>query len=288
MATERTPTSSRRRLGETLRACRTREGMTLAQLGAMIGVDRTQLGRIERGMWRPDVGLVMNILDRLDVGRDEYDRIVLMARAADNGWWKSLRGQAHQRHRALAELESGTASIREFGAVSIPGLLQTEDYSRFRFSDYPAFADPSAVERAVRARLTRREVLFADEAFRYEVVLDEAVLRRRSCPADTMRDQLDHLIDLGTSRETVVIRVLPLKSPVHERVSWANSFSVLSYHDPEETDAVFVETLTFDPVVRDPQDVTWYEGVYDKLRDASMTADDSVKLIRAVTRDVDW
>lgn len=289
MATEHNPAGSRRRLGEALRRRRNQCGVTLEQLGAMVGVDRTQLGRVERGNWRPDVALVMKILDQLGVPQPDYDAIVVLARAAaEKGWWKSFRGPAYERHRRLAERESGTKRIREFSTVFVPGLLQTADYGRIRFSDFPSFAEPSAVERPVKARLARQSALLDDPSFRYEVVLDEAVLLRRSCPGDMLRRQLDHLAEVTTSLHNVTLRVLPLTSSVHEEVSWSTGFSLLSYRDPQESDVVFVETLTFDTVVDDPKDVSWYERVYEQLLRGSMDPDDSVRLIRESSRKIDW
>ncbi len=289
MVTEHNPAGSRKRLGDTLRYLRRDQGLTLEELGARVGIDRTQLGRIEHGKWRPDVGQVMTILDRLEVAPPVYDTVVRLARsAADKGWWKAFRGPAHERQRALAELESGTSQIREFGTPLIPGLLQTEDYSRVRFADFPAFSQPSLMEQALKARLTRQSVLFSDEHFRYEVVLDEAVLLRRSAPADIMRGQLGHLAEVVSSRPNTTVRVLPLKSPAHEHVSWTTAFSLLSYQDPDASDAVFVETLTRDPVSHDSADVTWYQNVYRQLHEASLPPEDSVKLIRAAAQDIDW
>lgn len=288
MVTEHNPAGSRKRLGEVLRSHRNRRGLTLEELGAMVGVDRTQLGRIERGRWRPDVGQVMNILDQLGVEEPEYDKIILIARgAADKGWWKAFRGPAYERQRTLAELESGTARIREFGTTFVPGLLQTEDYSAVRFSDFPLFAQPAAVERAVQARLARQSALFDDPAFSYEVVLDEAVLLRRSCPAETMRKQLEYVAEIGKSRPNATIRVLPLASPVHERVSWSTGFSLMSYQDPEEPDVVFVETLTYDPVLDDREDVDWYASIYSQLCDASLSPAESVRLLRAAASHIE-
>ena len=282
------PAGSRKRLGATLRSLRNRTGMTLEQLGELVGVDRTQLGRVENGKWRVDVGQVMEILDNLRLEQGEYDKVVLLARAASQkGWWKAFRGPAFERQRGLAELEAGTSEIHEFGTVFVPGLLQTEEYSRVRFTDDRVFAKPQDIDSAVKARLMRQR-LFDDETFRYELLLDEAVLLRRSCPADIMQRQLEYLAAIGNDRPNVIVRVVELNSPVHERTTWLTGFSLFAYQDSDEPNIVFVETLTYDPVLDDQEDIDWYERLFTELRDAAASPEDSSKLIRAAAKRIDW
>lgn len=282
------PAGSRKRLGATLKSLRNRTGLTLEQLGELVGVDRTQLGRVENGKWRVDVGQVMEILDNLRLEQGEYDKVVLLARAASQkGWWKAFRGPAFERQRGLAELEAGTTQIRTFSTVFVPGLLQTEEYSRVRFSGAHTVRRQQDVEQAVKARLTRQRQL-DNESLAYEAILDEALLLRHTCPGQVMRDQLEHLAMIGTERENVTVRVLELSSPIHEHVEWFTGFLLCAYEDPDENDVVFVETLTYDPVLDDQEDLDWYESIYAQLRDAAASPEDSSKLIRAAAKRIDW
>ena len=62
-----------------------------------------------------------------------------------------------------------------------PGLLQTEAYARHIISGYNQIEPvaPGMIERLVRIRMQRQQVLNRDPATQLSVVLDESVLNRR-------------------------------------------------------------------------------------------------------------
>ena len=69
--------------------------------------------------------------------------------------WHSFRDVLPNPYEVYIGLETGVASIRNFGPVVVPGLLQTEDYAREVFRNGPMELDPDDVERLVEVRLAR-------------------------------------------------------------------------------------------------------------------------------------
>uniref|UniRef100_UPI00384D9E71 DUF5753 domain-containing protein n=1 Tax=Microbispora cellulosiformans TaxID=2614688 RepID=UPI00384D9E71 len=88
----------------------------------------------------------------------------------------------------------------------MPGLLQTEAYARHLFSGGRQIGREE-VEQHVEARMQRQRILDRDESPTYLALVDEGVLRRRIGRAESMLEQLDHLIE-STRRPTVAIQVV--------------------------------------------------------------------------------
>jgi len=111
--------------------------------------------------------------------------------------------------------ETTAATIRAFEADVVPGLLQTADYARHLLRRLVAFRGlPDDVERGVRARMVRQEVLYdPDKQLRF--LLTEAALRYQPCPRATLRGQLDRLLAVF-GLATVEVGILPfdLELPV--------------------------------------------------------------------------
>ncbi len=60
-----------KRFGEKLRTVRKQHGLTLIQLGDMLGVHHSHIGRIEQGYKRPSIDLVLKISRIFDVSIDQ-------------------------------------------------------------------------------------------------------------------------------------------------------------------------------------------------------------------------
>jgi hypothetical protein len=73
----------------------------------------------------------------------------------------------------------------------IPGLLQTEDYAREIITTIAPKMNPHIVQQRVEARLRRQQSLQRNDRPRYQVLLDEAVLRRGVAGTALMVAQLD-------------------------------------------------------------------------------------------------
>jgi transcriptional regulator with XRE-family HTH domain len=206
------PVVRRRRLAAQLRAIRESQGRTADRVAKTLGWSPSKLTRYElarTGLRVPDVA---RLLDCYQVTGDRRDHLLQLAReAAGKGWWEGSGGElpADVQHYIGLEDEATTICLRHGDVV--PGLLQTVAYARQVIASYGAIEPvaPRVIERLVRVRTRRQEVLYREVPPRLSVVLDEAILRRRVGDDSVMRGQLLHLAELG-NRPNISLRILPL------------------------------------------------------------------------------
>jgi len=112
-------------------------------------------------------------------------------------WQRVLRAGIRPRQNQLAELDQKARLFRVFEATVIPGLLQTSEYARARFSEgIRVFKLPNDVDEAIAARMKRQDIFYRPGK-RFHFVLTEAALRFRMCSPEVMLGQLDRLISLS-------------------------------------------------------------------------------------------
>jgi transcriptional regulator with XRE-family HTH domain len=270
------PRIRRERLAAELKALRGK--MTTSALAATIGCSQSRIARLENLTALPDVGLVMDILDALGVAdQAKRDQLVTLAReGSKRGWWRAFTGMpAAQAGRA--ELESGTATIREYAAVYVPGLLQSPSYALVRFEDRDAYHEFN-VEEALAGRQKRQEILTTDNPVHYEAILDEAVFRRRTAPDEIMRAQIDHLLRIA-QLANVTVRVLPFGATTECHAFPFTSFSLYEFADPADPQMVAVETDSSDLHLGDQEDLDRHRLTYERIEAASLEADESRRFI---------
>lgn len=270
--------SKRRRLGTELRELREARNLTLLYVAGQLGWSHTKLSRLETGKVRPDVGEIMDLLDVLDVTGEKFHSLVALARQANaRGWWLAYQGMP-ARQAGFAEMESDVVSIRDYALVFIPGLLQTEAYMRQRFADGDAFQDFDLTS-AVEGRRERQKVL--GQLVEYEAVIDESALRRHSAPPAVRREQLRHLVELA-AQPNVTLRALRLDAEIEYLSGALVSFALYRFAVPDHGDLVSVETETSDLWLGDTDDLARYTLIYNRVRAAAITPEQTVDLLRAL------
>jgi transcriptional regulator with XRE-family HTH domain len=285
--------AARRRLAAELRRLRLNAGLSTHQVAAAIRVSQSKVSKIENGhrsasipdvrAWAQAVGLTGDRVEEL-VNLAERSLTDLIARRA------ILRGGAPAHQRRFGELERAAGLIREFEPVFIPGLLQTADYAKQVMTSVRP--DRDDVGAAVAARLERQEILY-DETKRFEFLLTEGVLRWRLGAIGQHLAQLDRLVAVSTLPNVDVV-ILPQTAVVP---AWHGHgfviFSRVHLADDDATDAdddgdtlVYVETLTQELRVSDPDDVALYLEVFERLRSQATSGEDSRRLLASVMADL--
>jgi hypothetical protein len=280
------PIVRRRRLGAELSTLRQECRLTPVELGARLGWPATKVSRLESARVRPDVGDVMDLLDTLGIIGLQRERLVDLARdaATTGGWWDAY-DVAEERQMAYAELESGAIEIWEFQLMLIPGLLQCRDYAEARFASRPAIGlSPVDVPAAVQARLSRQALLTREVPISYEAILDEALLLRRCGRPGVRIAQLTHLVELSRL-PSVTLRVLPYDAAVTRDYIPSCSFSYFRLADPVDPELITLETHTSSLVLGDSEDVTQYKRLYEQLREASFSPEDTMMLLMTIRDD---
>jgi transcriptional regulator with XRE-family HTH domain len=284
--------AARRRLAAELRRLRLNAGLSTHQVAATIGVSQSKVSKIENGhrsasipdvrAWAKAVGLTGDRVEEL-VDLAERSLTDLIARRA------ILRGGSHAHQRRFGELERAAGLIREFELVFIPGLLQTADYAKQVMTSVRP--DRDDVGAAVAARLERQAILY-DETKRFEFLLAEGVLGWRLGAIGPHLAQLDRLVAVSTL-PNVDLAILPQTTVPTWHGHGFVIFSRIHLADDDVADAdddgdtlVYVETLTQELRVSDPDDVALYLDVFERLRSQATSGEDSRRLLASVMADL--
>ncbi|WP_433857184.1 helix-turn-helix domain-containing protein [Streptomyces kronopolitis] len=260
--------SARRVLAGELRRLREASGRSLAQLADEINYDRTYLHRLETGE-RLSKLPVMEALDRV------YGTGELLVRL-----WKLARLDAFKdKYREFMKLEAKATILHSY-AITVPGLLQTEDFATFSLSSSPTPIAPEELEESVAARLGRQELLQRDRPAHVRVILDESALRRPVPDPKIWHDQLVRISEAAEAQH-MTIQVLPFAAGVHSLMGgslwllWAADGSAVAYLEGNKSGELLEE----------PADVERYRLSYDQLRDAALSPPDSAVFIRQLVED---
>jgi transcriptional regulator with XRE-family HTH domain len=276
------PYVRRLRLAAELRALRTRAGVTHVELAKMIGQSRAQISRLENGHV-VDQDDVMKILDALGVDDERWTAIMKIAReAGERGWWESNRFMG-ERQSQYANLEAGAESIREFQMTFIPGLLQTEDFTRARGqADQLAGVVHIHPEKAASGRLGRQRMLRRPGGPTYQVILDELAVRRPSAPPEVLKAQLFHIAATANGSDKITVRVLPVGVMIEGFSLPRSAFSIYTFPDPGDPTVVAVDTVTDDIMLTDGDAVKRYEELYERLDRAALPQVESLEFLIGV------
>ncbi|MGH3225813.1 MAG: helix-turn-helix domain-containing protein [Streptosporangiaceae bacterium] len=267
------------RLATEVRALRAEAGFTADQLGKRIGRSRADISRLENGHV-VDQADIISILDALGVDGDRWTQIVTIAReAGERGWWESNKAMG-DRQALYANLEAGAATIREYQQTFVPGLLQIPEFVRARV-DAEVTLKPSTpnANGVLAGRVGRQRMLRRPGGPTYEVIVDEVAIQRLAAPSEIVKKQLYYLTTAVNHDPKVTLRVLPVQARIESFAVPRCTFSIYTYPDQGDPAVVAVDTVTSDVILTDPEDVDPYRLQYDRLRDASLSPDDSLDLL---------
>lgn len=274
MPTGHSSTVRRQRLGAQLRRLRLSSGMTGDDVAAQLNWSASKVSRIETARVRTTVDDVRALLDLYRANETEREELLAVAHDAATRpeWWNAYADILPDRQRVLVDLEAGVVRLRHFQPQVVPGLLQVEPYARRVLHaaglTRHAASEPSELDKAVAARVARQAILTHPDAPKYEVILDEAVLRRTVGGHEVMRAQIAHLLQVS-ELTNVSVQVLPLEAASDPLVT--SGFVIYDFRDTDDPDTVVVETMTTDLHLREDSDVDVYRRVFERLQAASLT-----------------
>jgi transcriptional regulator with XRE-family HTH domain len=265
----------RRRLGRRLREIREGANLTLTEAAKRLDKTRSALQRIETGVTRADVHFVRSAMDVYD----HYESTLLdEAREAAKPPWFRAYGI---KDMGYVDVETHAASVKEFSGLKLPGLLHTEPYIRALFAHSRRRRSPEELHNDIEVRLIRQERLTSEhDPLELSVIIDESALRREVGGTDVMREQLRHLIETA-ELPSVTIQVLPLK--VHSALD--GGFTLLSFHDRDEPDLLYVEYATGALHIEEDPEVRACRLKFDRLGVEAMSPDDSVAVIKRISQE---
>ncbi|MFF5085470.1 helix-turn-helix domain-containing protein [Actinoplanes sp. NPDC000266] len=285
------PYVSRLELADELLDIRTQAGHSSETLSLATGIQRQKISHMETARRRVGPESVEAILTCLSVESSRFDYVMRLAlRAAEAGWWERFDDEMGPRQARTADLEQGADDIFQYHPFLFPGLLQTEAFAKVRAeADRPASNRRFSTARMLEARMRRQAILSGPDATPLEVVLDEAVLLRRSAPAEVMQEQLEHLVGCALNQRSVTVRVLPFSADMNRHVQARTAFSHYTYTDPDSMVVVVdtnVDDMLFHDRARKCHDkVAVYKDLVAQLQRSALSPSESVEFLTRAAED---
>jgi transcriptional regulator with XRE-family HTH domain len=270
------PTVRRRRLAAELRRLRDQAQLTIDDVAEKLRCSASKISRIETGHNGVSPKDARELLRLYGLPGDQVEALVQLAREArKKGWWHAYQEAFTG---AFVGLEAEASSLRAYQALLVPGLLQTEDYTRAVIRAARPDATAAQVETRVQARLARQQLLTEADPPQYWAVIDEAVLCRPVGGARVMRDQLRSLAERAALPH-VTIQVLPFSAGAHAGME--GPFLILGFPEQADPDVVYVDNTTAGIYLEELAEILRYTLMFDHLRAAALGPDDSLTRITA-------
>ncbi|GAB3658853.1 helix-turn-helix transcriptional regulator [Actinocorallia lasiicapitis] len=184
-----------------MRWLRERDGLSLAQVGRILGVTRGTVCNFESGYRRLDEHYAKLLDERYETGELLQTMVFYARMTHDPDWARTV---------AAYELEAWVLKI--YHGQIIPPPFSTEATIRAQVAAARTTLD---VEEIVASRLGRKRALLdRDDAPSVYLLLDEAVLEQLTGGPQVLKAQLTHLLELD-ERPRVSIRVIPRTVGAH-------------------------------------------------------------------------
>lgn len=269
----RSPVASRRELGALLRILREEKRMAVEQVAEHLLCSPDKVRRMENDFRSGTVRDVRDLCSLYGVTEAaQRDRLMELAREAkQQGWWQSY----HLPYSEYIGLEEAAIASRSFNSSVLPGILQTADYARELHVKSTPRLSSELIERGVEARLIRQRRLSETNPLRVWSILDEAALRRIIGGPDTMRRQLERLIEVA-SLPNVTIQVIPFEAGAHPALE--SNFCILEFTAPVGN-VIYVEGLIGLAYLNRLKDIERYQLIFDALSSVAHDHDESVSKI---------
>ena len=254
--------------GREVQRARMAAGMTLAEMGRVVGYHKSQVSRVERGVRAPTA---------------KFAQMCDLAFPQRAGWFLRFYKDSRQWSamppwfRSWIEHEQRAVNLRIWQPSSLSGLVQTESYALAQLRTFPG-ATAEQVRERLSARMGRQAILTREMPVAPMVwfLIDEAALRRRTGSPVIMADQLERLLNLA-ELPNVTIQVVP-------DVAHAECTGGFALAETANGSAAYIETALTGQVFEDPAVILELSGRFDALRTEALRGTESLCLIEEGAR----
>ncbi|MEU7205478.1 helix-turn-helix transcriptional regulator [Streptomyces sp. NPDC045470] len=273
------PTTRRRQVGIRLQALRAAAGLSAEEAGTRAGMSKSTVSRYESSRGNIKWNQVDQLCRAYDASDEERAALVDLAKNSKvtEGWWvpRAHSGSLPNELGMLIALESEAERIDQFAAGIVPGLLQTRAYAE-SIKAMPGYEmEADALESLLDTRIERQAVLDRKDPPRYQVILDEAVIRREVGGPEVMANQLDYLLDRA-QRPGTTLRVLPFASGAHSAA--LTGFITLRGPDPT-CDVVYTENMSGSLYLEKPEELSLCTAAFEYLLGEALSPNSSAEMI---------
>ncbi|MGW2558674.1 helix-turn-helix domain-containing protein [Streptomyces sp. NPDC001514] len=249
--------------GQQLKLCRVRAGLERAELGSMTGYSASTIASFEQGRRIPPPKFIDKADEVLDAGG--------LLKASKE---EVARAQYPAFFRDAARLEAEAAELHLYAVQAVPGLLQTEEYTRALLTKRRPLLAEETIEQRVAARLARQEIFNNWPAPLMSFAIEEAVLRRPFGGKSALRGQLEQLLLIGEKRN-VEIQVMPLDREDNAGVD--GPFTLITRKGGAQV--VYLEVQGRSTLVTDPEEARAIAARYGIIRAQALTPRESLAFV---------
>jgi len=285
MAPSSSPTVRRRRLAAELHRLRQASKLTIEQVAEQLEWSPGKVSKIENARVSVLPRDARKLLDTYEIteGQERELLLTLARESRERGWWQQYGEAVPEWFATYVGLEAEASAIATYQAEIVHGLLQTQRYAAALHRAELMNATEEEIERHVAVRMERQARLKQPDAPQLWAVLNEAALRRVVEKQAVMHEQLVKLTEAANA-PNITLQVLPFSAGAH--ASMDSAFSIVSFDPPTDGDIVYFEHPTCSLYLEKPDEVARYRLVYEHLRAASLSLDESRRLLARSAEDL--
>lgn len=262
---------SLRTFGAVVQALREHAGLSREEFGDLVGLSKHTVASVELGRRMPDP----TFADRSEpvlgnTGALRKSAPCLSRQPGLAAWF-----------RRWARLEATAITLYTYECRLIPGLLQTEAYSRTLFTNQLPPMDDEQIEAQWAARAERQRLLRERPNTAFAFILEEHLFRRRTGGLEVTRELIDHVLAIAELRN-VEIQVMPTEQETHAGLDGPMQL----LETPENKWFAYCEGQESGQFIVDSKVVSMLQMRYARMRSQALTLKDSVSLLQRMRGDL--
>lgn len=251
--------------GAALKTFRERALLTQEQLAERLNYSHASVASVEQGRRMPTAQFV----ERAEEALEAFGVLRAMVRHVGR-----QRGLAVW-FREWAKWEETAVSLCTYECRVVPGLLQTEAYTRAVMLDVPPPPTAEQLEQRIAARQARQELLRRTPPIAFSFIVEESVLLRHTGGEDVTRELIDHLLAC-TELWNVELQIMPLRQPHHA----GPDGPMRLLETPERQWLGYSEGQKTGQLISDREAVSVMQMRYARMRSQALSPADSAELLQ--------
>ncbi|MEU1927972.1 helix-turn-helix transcriptional regulator [Streptomyces sp. NPDC049952] len=249
--------------GRQLKLLRVRAGLDRVEFGSRVGYAAQSVASFEQGRRIPQP----EFIDKADRVLDAGGLLVALKE-------ELARSQYPAFFRDAARLEAEALELFLYAVSAVPGLLQTEEYTRALLAMRRPLLDEDIIEQRVLSRIARQQVLNRWPAPLISFVIEEAVLRRPFGGKPVLRGVLEQILLVGRQR-SVEIQVMPTVR--EDNAGLDGPFTLITRRSGEQL--AYLEVQGRSILLTDRDEVRSVAARYGIIRSQALTPQESLVFI---------
>ncbi|GAA2271570.1 helix-turn-helix transcriptional regulator [Streptomyces hawaiiensis] len=206
------PMFYRHLLSSQLQEARKKAGYSQPDVARETGWSLSKVMRLESGRVKISMTDLKALINFYDVDPDNKAQLLRAGEEARRQpWWYEYRSLLSEGFQSYLGYEASASVIRNFEALFVPGLLQTEEYARVALQQSVV----PEKEELLDLRIKRQERMLSESSStELRFLIDEAALRRVVGSSELMAAQIRHLRQVS-ALDHVSVGVVPFSSGLY-------------------------------------------------------------------------